>query len=73
MPPPPPAILDLALEHAAASSSALEHAAASTLALERATTILFLKLLAIVTLPSSTSTPPPSEHAIVVDLDPASL
>jgi hypothetical protein len=35
--------------------------------------VLFLKLLVIVTLPLSTSTLPPSERAVAIDLDPASL
>jgi hypothetical protein len=50
-----------------------EHATASSLSPQHAATILFLKLLVIVTLPPSTSTLPPSEHATAIDLDPAFL
>jgi hypothetical protein len=62
-----------ALEHTAASSPSLEHTAASTPPSEHATAVLFLKLLVIVALLSSTSTLPPSECAAAIDLDPAFL
>jgi hypothetical protein len=48
-----------------------EHDATLTLASKRVAAVLFLKLLVIVALPSSTLTPPPLERAIY--LDPASL
>jgi hypothetical protein len=60
------------LEHAIFLSPTLEDATTSTPASERAAAILYIKLLAIVVLPPLTSTPPPSERATAVDLDPAS-
>jgi hypothetical protein len=78
MSPPPPAVLDPspgACCHLIADPRVHHHLDHSLRARRRRPLpqAICAPLLVIVAPPPSTSTPPPLEHAIIVDLDPASL